>query len=100
MSRKLLKITILLFAFSATPGFAQETGQTGMLPELVLRPIGLLGSAFSTGLFLACAPISALATIPEPHDALGKTYHAFVVTPFRFTFQRPLGDYRLLIDSD
>ena len=66
---------------------------TGMLPEIIIRPVGVVGSVTGVVLFIAGSPISGLASIPEPHDAFKITYEDFVVKPFNFTFRRPLGDW-------
>lgn len=97
-------VAVMLWAVTVMPAMAeqqpQETGMMEILPELIIRPVGVLSSAFGLGLFLFTSPISALATIAEPHDALETTFHAFVVSPYRYTFRRSLGDYSLPIDLD
>lgn len=68
-----------------------------ILPELLIRPMGVLGSIAGAAFFVAGSPFSGLASIPEPHDAFMKTYEDFVLTPFNFTFRRPLGKYAVPI---
>ncbi len=68
-------------------------------PELFLRPIGVISSALGAGFFLATLPFAAVANIPEPHDAFDHTYEAFIKTPVRFTFARPIGKYHVPIES-
>lgn len=69
-------------------------------PELFLRPIGVISSALGAGLFVATLPFAAVANIPEPHNAFDHTYEAFVKTPVRFTFARPIGEYHVPIESE
>ena len=65
----------------------------GKLPEIIIRPVGVVGSVTGVVLFIAGSPIAGLASIPEPHDAFKITYEDFVVKPFNFTFRRPLGEW-------
>ncbi len=64
-----------------------------MLSEIIIRPIAVIGSVTGLALFIAASPVSALASIPEPHDAFKTTWNDFVVTPYYFAFRRPFGDY-------
>ena len=70
-----------------------------VLPELILRPIGILSSAAGLGFFIASLPFVAVASIPEPHNAIDFTYETFIQTPFRFTFLRPIGTYNVPIEN-
>jgi len=75
----------------------QETdlNTTSVFPELILRPVGVLSSVAGAGFYIASLPFAAVANFLEPHDALDVTYDAFILTPFKLTFQRPIGDYSL-----
>ena len=111
-----LLIFAILAAFLSLPVFAVEdttkapapaaiekespTAIENVWPELFLRPIGVLSSAIGAGFFVATLPFAAVANIPEPHDAFDQTYEAFIKTPFRFTFARPIGDYHVPIESE
>lgn len=77
-----------------------NTGIENIWPEFILRPVGVLSSAIGAGFFLATSPFAAIANIPEPHDAFEHTYEAFIKTPVRFTFLRPIGDYSVPIESE
>jgi len=59
---------------------------------LVYRPLGLAVTAAGIGLFVAMIPLTALASIPEPHDAFKKMARILVEAPAAYTFTRPLGD--------
>ncbi|MCU0735706.1 MAG: hypothetical protein MUF20_09295 [Methylotetracoccus sp.] len=63
-----------------------------LIDLIVYRPIGLVGTAVGAAGFLALSPFAALASIPPPHDAFGKTSDLLVLTPAAFTFKRPFGD--------
>ena len=75
----------------------QETdlNTTSVYPELILRPVGVLSSIAGAGFYIASLPFAAVVNFLEPHDALDVTYDAFILTPFKLTFQRPIGDYSL-----
>ena len=79
----------------------QETDlkTTTVFPELILRPVGVLSSVAGAAFYIASLPFAAVANILEPHDALEITYDAFILTPFKLTFQRPIGDYSLPLDN-
>lgn len=64
----------------------------GLVDLIVYRPIGLIGTVLGTTGFLVLSPFAALASIPPPHDALGKSSDLLVMTPAAFTFKRPFGD--------
>ena len=87
-------------AESATAKQETNTGIENIWPEFILRPVGVLSSAIGAGFFLATSPFAAIANIPEPHDAFEHTYEAFIKTPVRFTFLRPIGDYSVPIESE
>jgi len=59
---------------------------------LIYRPLGLLSTIVGTAVFIGVSPFTALATIPEPHNAFHKTANIFIVAPANYTFSRPLGD--------
>jgi hypothetical protein len=76
-----------------------DTSIENVLPELALRPFGLIGSAAGLGFYVASLPFVAVVNLLEPHDTYAFTYDAFIRTPFRFTFQRPIGNYSVPISS-
>ena len=76
-----------------------DTTIGNFLPELVFRPVGLLSSAAGVGFYIASLPFAAVANLLEPHDALEFTYESFILTPFTFTFLRPIGDYSVNIEG-
>ncbi len=67
------------------PGFV-------MLDVLFYRPVGLIATVIGAGLFIGTSPLTALASIPAPHDAFAKTGRILVLSPATYTFVRPIGD--------
>ncbi len=67
------------------PGFV-------ILDVLFYRPVGLVVTVIGTGVFIGLSPLTALASIPEPHDAFNKTSKILILAPAAYTFIRPLGD--------
>ena len=88
MKKALIIILTVLFAFTATLSFATENQDEAMIGDtLILRPLGLLGTAVGAGVFVLGLPFSATGNnIKESADTL-------VVAPAKFTFARPLGDF-------
>ncbi|WP_024297963.1 hypothetical protein [Methylomicrobium lacus] len=90
---------VLLFSVSlATPSFAQtpqavESDGYDVMMDIFLRPAGIVGTLVGAGLFVGLSPITALAAIPAPHDAFEKLGNTIVCKPFKYTFERPVGDY-------
>jgi len=68
------------------------TGVMNVLTDVILiRPVGFAGTLGGAGLFLGLSPLTALASIPEPHDAFTKMGGILVGIPYSYTFERPLG---------
>jgi hypothetical protein len=67
------------------PGFV-------MMDVLFYRPVGLIATVIGTGVYIGISPLTALASIPEPHDAFVKTSKILILSPANYTFVRPLGD--------
>jgi hypothetical protein len=67
------------------PGFV-------MMDVLFYRPVGLIATVIGTGVYIGISPLTALASIPEPHDAFVKTSKILILSPANYTFKRPLGD--------
>jgi len=58
-----------------------------MAAELVVRPIGACATIIGGTIFVLTLPFSALGGNTKP------AYDYLVVDPFKFTFNRPLGDF-------
>ena len=70
---------------NADPGFV-------ILDVLLYRPVGLVLTVIGTGVFIGMSPLTALASIPAPHDAFVKTSNILILAPAAYTFIRPVGD--------
>ena len=67
------------------PGFV-------ILDILLYRPAGLVVTVIGAGAFIGLSPLTAFASIPEPHDAFVKTGKILILSPAAYTFIRPIGD--------
>jgi hypothetical protein len=95
--KKLIGFIILLSVISCStiptskrveqvdPGFV-------LLDVILYRPIGLIATVVGTGMFVGISPLTALASIPEPHNAFAKTADILIFSPIAYTFIRPVGD--------
>ncbi len=83
------------------PGTTKEQapGLEDYLAEIVLRPLGAISNIVGLGLFVAASPITMLASIEEPHDAVANSFNGFVLAPYRYTFRRPIGEYRFRVNA-
>ncbi|WP_020160710.1 hypothetical protein [Methylobacter marinus] len=59
----------------------------------VVRPLSFVGMVVGTAAFVGLLPITALATIPAPHKAIGLMAETLVVNPAKYTFARPAGSF-------
>ncbi|MGH8509848.1 MAG: hypothetical protein ACREU8_00195 [Gammaproteobacteria bacterium] len=97
---KLLKhaiLSVLLLSTNLTyaenPRASNYDAHDVAVETVILRPFGLIGTIVGTTLFVGTSPLTALASIAPQHDAFAKSAHAFIVTPFNYTFVRSFGDY-------
>lgn len=95
----LANLLFVMILISSDSVLADDTRQNyfgvdDVVVEILLaRPLGLVGTIVGTGVFIGISPLTALASIPEPHDAFEKAAEALIFAPGWFTFQRPLGVY-------
>ena len=83
---------------SSTRHIQLETRQDSafeLIDVIVYRPIGFAATIVGAALFIGISPLTALASIPAPHDAFEKTADILVFTPGEYTFTRPIGDRSL-----
>lgn len=91
MTKRLLTGLLMFMAISA---HADEVRTDAFLVDVILgRPAGLVATVCGSALFVAISPLTALATIPSPHDAFDIAANKLILTPANFTFKRPIGDF-------
>lgn len=94
---KLLK-SLVLFAALSAPSFADspkvESDGYDVMMDMILRPVGFVATIIGAGAFVGVSPLTAMASIPEPHDAFEKLADTIVCKPAKWAFSRPVGDYR------
>jgi hypothetical protein len=76
-------------AADATFGASVRRAADATFDVLILRPTGLAVSVVGLGLFVPAALFSA----PGGEIPVREAWDRFVVTPVRYTFTRPLGDF-------
>ncbi|MCX7110539.1 MAG: hypothetical protein NTX45_10500 [Proteobacteria bacterium] len=62
-----------------------------MTDVIFVRPVGFVGMLAGGALFIGLSPFTALANIPEPHNAFDRVGGLLVGVPYAYTFVRPLG---------
>jgi hypothetical protein len=96
---KLRKLFVFaLFAVLAAPGFADnqkvESDGFDVIVEMPVRAFTFGSMVGGFLVFAAISPLTGLMTIPPPHDAFPKLWDILVCQPAKYTFRRPIGDYR------
>jgi len=80
---------------TSTPVFAADNdGFVVVADAVIARPVGLVSLVVGTAFFIVAFPFAATS------GSLGTTADTLVGEPFRFTFTRPLGDFRGMSDRD
>ncbi|GAB4362034.1 MAG: hypothetical protein ACPW60_05105 [Methylohalobius sp. ZOD2] len=97
---KYLKPLILVMAVAvSSPVFAEESKRvvatSDYVVDLALRPIGFIATVTGTGLYIGLSPLTLISHAFPPHQSFQKLGNFLVVTPAKFTFTRPVGDYTL-----
>ena len=94
---KFIKLFFFLTAFliSSSTLAAEKRLADGydVAVDLVLRPVSFAGMIVGTALYVGVSPLTAIATIPAPHDAFELLADLLIVKPAKYTFVRPVGDY-------
>lgn len=80
------------------PDYAAADPAFVAIDIMALRPLGLVTTVIGSAFFIASSPLTALASIPEPHDAFESSYKILILAPARYTFERPVGD-RTMMDG-
>ncbi len=95
--KKLIGIFILLTlmcnsAVANSQSVEQNDPGFVLLDVLLYRPLGLAATIIGTGVFIGVSPLTALASIPAPHDAFVKMSNILIRFPADYTFIRPIGN--------
>ncbi|MGR8940706.1 MAG: hypothetical protein ACU83V_04410 [Gammaproteobacteria bacterium] len=97
---KLFRSVLIAAALTASaPVFADaapavnKADGVDFLTDVVLRPVGFIGTVFGTALYIGMLPATAINNIYEPHDNFEKLADLLIINPGKFTFTRPVGDY-------
>lgn len=64
-----------------------------MTDVIVIRPVGVAATLAGGILFVGTSPLTALASIPYPHDSFDRVGAILVGAPYYYTFVRPLGEF-------
>lgn len=88
MKKATILFVSLLLIFVSTPAFAYEDNPGTIIMDTVLaRPVGLAAIVVGTAFFVVALPFTAASGSTAP------TAQALIVEPFKYTFNRPLGDF-------
>ncbi len=85
-------VTVVAFSptVQASQGPEEQLGQpspgSAFIDALFYRPVGLAAIPLGSVLFVATLPFSATG------GNIGQSFDNLVVAPFKYTFNRPLGD--------
>jgi hypothetical protein len=93
MEDKMRKIVILLtigvLLLSANPSFAAGNDEVMVIGDLAIaRPLGLVVTIAGSAVFIVSLPFALTS------GSVKNTADILVGEPFRFTFTRPLGDFK------
>jgi hypothetical protein len=94
--RKIMILFILfVFILTSTPvSAANGDGFVVVADVVIARPVGLVSLVIGTAFLIVATPFAVTS------GSLGTTADTLVGEPFRFTFTRPLGDFRGMSDRD
>jgi hypothetical protein len=67
---------------------------------ILYRPFTLITTVVGSAVFVGISPLTALAAISPPHDAFEKMANLLILTPAKYTFDRPLGVYYADADGE
>lgn len=86
-------LVLIIAAFLGLNLEAKEVPSSGemMFDVVPIRPLGLVSFAVGTAIFIVALPFSVLSANPE--QVIRQNAKRLVIYPFRFTFQRPIGEF-------
>ena len=87
-------ITVTLIISSTSALAYQDEGMNITMDLLLARPASLAATVLGTALFIVALPFAI------PSGSVGTMACALVVTPCKYTFVRPVGDFSAKWDSN
>jgi len=84
--------TLLLSSTCFATGHGKADGYDVVI-DMVLRPVSFVGMITGAVVYVGLSPLTAIATIPSPHNAFVLLADTIIVKPAKYTFVRPVGDY-------
>jgi len=93
--KKTILATITISLFLNLSLSAKEVPSSGeMISELLVRPLGLMGLAVGTGIFVIALPFGILNRVSTGSwESVTSSGRRLVLAPALFTFARGVGDY-------
>ena len=88
----LIAVTLIISSTSALA--YQDEGMNITMDLLLARPASLAATVLGTALFIVALPFAI------PSGSVGATACVLVVTPCKYTFVRPVGDFNSTWESD
>ncbi len=79
---------------TAAPAVAATDPDTAFFDAVLGRPVGLAATVIGGAMFVVSLPVTATS------GSIKSSANSLVGKPARFTFTRPLGDFRYRHDSD
>ena len=86
----LITITLII---SSAPAFGHDQDMEITMDVLIVRPAGLAAIVVGAAVFIVALPIAVSSR------SVGTTAQALVVSPCKYTFVRPIGDFSAKWDS-
>lgn len=97
MNTKIRCLLLALLIASASNSYCQENVSIGhVYTDIILfRPLGLGMTMTGAALFAVVSPMLAVSDLTSAHGgAFDQAKNALVMTPFKYTFDRPLGVFK------
>lgn len=88
MRKMVILIVVCFLLFNSTAAFADYSDGLYVVGDIAFaRPFGLVATVVGGAIFVVCLPFAL------PSGSVNSTADALVGEPFRFTFERPLGNF-------
>ncbi len=88
MKKVLILMVVCFLLLNSTAAFADYDDSLYIVGDIALaRPFGLAATIIGGAIFIVCLPFSL------PSGSVKSTADALVKGPYRFTFERPVGEF-------